>query len=174
MATVRIDTRTLIDESPFGRYQIWVFLLCFLAMTIDGYDVQIIGVAAAGIKETLRLEPATLGVIITAGQLGVMLGAVALAPFADRIGRKRLMIASCLIFGVFSFLTAFASTVPTLIALRVVAGLGLGSVGPAALAFGAEFAPKRLKASIPTWIWAAVPVGGMIAGFSAVWLLPVW
>jgi AAHS family 4-hydroxybenzoate transporter-like MFS transporter len=35
-----------------------------------------------------------------------------------------------------------------------------------------EYAPKHLKASIPTWIWAAVPVGGMIAGFSAVWLLP--
>ena len=143
-------------------------------MMIDGYDVQIIGVAAAGIKETLRLQPATLGVIITAGQVGVILGALVLAPFADRIGRKWLMIASCLIFGVFSFLTAFATTVPMLIVLRVLAGIGLGSIGPAALAFGAEYAPKRLKASIPTWIWAAVPVGGMIAGFSAVWLLPIW
>jgi AAHS family 4-hydroxybenzoate transporter-like MFS transporter len=84
------------------------------------------------------------------------------------------MIGSCLIFGVFSFLTAFASTVPVLVALRVLAGIGLGSIGPAALAFGSEYAPKRVKASIPTWIWAAVPVGGMIAGFSAVWLLPVW
>jgi len=61
-----------------------------------------------------------------------------------------------------------------LIALRVLAGIGLGSIGPAALAFGAEYAPKRLKASIPSWIWAAVPAGGMIAGLSAVWLLPVW
>ncbi len=173
MAT-RIDTRALIDESRFGGYQVKVFLLCFLAMCIDGYDVQIIGAAAAGIKETLHLEPATLGVIITAGQVGVILGAVFIAPLADRIGRKRVMIVSCLLFGVFSFLTAFAASVPALIALRVLAGLGLGSIGPAALAFGTEYAPKRLKASIPTWIWAAVPVGGMVAGFSAVWLLPVW
>jgi MFS transporter, AAHS family, 4-hydroxybenzoate transporter len=168
----RIDTRVLIDESRFGGYQIWIFLLCFLAMMIDGYDVQIIGVAAAGIRETLRLQPTTLGFVITAGQVGVILGAVVLAPFADRIGRKRLMITSCLIFGVFSFLTAFATTVPELIVLRVLAGLGLGSIGPAALAIGAEYSPKHLKASIPTWIWTSVPVGGMIAGFSAVWLLP--
>lgn len=174
MAVTRIDTRALIDESPFGSYQIWVFLLCFLATTVDGYDVQIIGVAASGIKETLRLEPATLGIVITAGQLGVMLGALVLGPIADRIGRKRLMITACLIFGVFSLLTAFASTVPELIALRVLAGLGMGGIVPAALAFGAEYAPKRLKATIPAWIWMSVPVGGAIAGISAVWLLPVW
>jgi MFS transporter, AAHS family, 4-hydroxybenzoate transporter len=172
MAATRIDTRTLIEGNRFGNYQISIFLLCFLAMMVDGYDLQIIGVAAAGIKETLKLAPATLGIVITAGQFGVMLGALVLAPFADRIGRKLLIVASCLIFGVFSLLTALATNVPELIVLRVLAGLGLGSIGPAALAFGAEYAPKRLKASIPTWIWAAVPVGGMIAGFSAVWLLP--
>ncbi|HXR86870.1 MAG TPA: MFS transporter, partial [Stellaceae bacterium] len=174
MAVQRIDTRALIEESPFGGYQMGVLLLCFLAMVIDGYDVQIIGVAAAGIRETLKLEPATLGYVITAGQVGVILGAVFLAPFADRIGRKTLMLVSLLIFGVFSFFTAYATTVPMLIALRVLAGIGLGSIGPAALAFGAEYAPKRFKASIPSWIWAAVPAGGMIAGLSAVWLLPIW
>ena len=174
MGSVRIDTRALIDENPFGKYQVAIFLLCFLAMIMDGYDIQVIGVAAAGIKETLHLQPATLGLVITSGQIGVMLGAIVLGPLADRIGRKWLMVASCLIFGIFSLLTAFAASVPVLIALRLLAGLGLGGVGPAALAFGAEYAPRRLKATIPTWIWAAVPVGGMIAGFSAVWLLPIW
>ncbi len=50
MAATRIDTRVLIEENRFGRYQISIFLLCFLAMAIDGYDVQVIGVAAAGIR----------------------------------------------------------------------------------------------------------------------------
>jgi MFS family permease len=113
MATQRIDARQLIDANRFGSYQIGVFLLCFLAMTIDGYDVQVV---------------------------------------------------SCLCFGVFSLATAFATTVPELVVLRVLAGIGLGSTGPAALAISSEYAPRRIKASIPTWIWAAVPVGGMIGG----------
>jgi MFS transporter, AAHS family, 4-hydroxybenzoate transporter len=170
----RIDTRALIDESPFGAYQVFVFVLCFLAATIDGYDVQVIGVAAAGIRETLHLQPTTLGLVITAGQVGVMLGAIVLGPLADRIGRKRLMIAAATIFGFFSLLTAVASTVPELVALRVLAGLGMGGIVPAAIAYGAEYAPRRLKATVAAWVWMAVPVGGMIAGFSAVWLLPVW
>jgi MFS transporter, AAHS family, 4-hydroxybenzoate transporter len=114
-----------------------------------------------------------LGLIITAGQVGVILGALLLAPLADRIGRKWLIVGSCFIFGIFSFVTAFATNAAQLIVLRVLAGLGLGSIGPAALALGVEYAPKRFKASIPTWLWGAVPVGGMIAGFSAVWLLPI-
>jgi AAHS family 4-hydroxybenzoate transporter-like MFS transporter len=173
MALTRIDTSKLVEQSPFGKYQVWIFLLCFVAMIVDGYDVQIIGVAAAGIKEALSLEPTVLGLIITAGQVGVILGAVLLAPLADRIGRKWLMVGSCVLFGIFSLITAFATDAVQLIVLRVLAGLGLGSIGPAALALGTEFAPKRLKASIPTWLWGAVPVGGMIAGFSAVLLLPI-
>jgi MFS transporter, AAHS family, 4-hydroxybenzoate transporter len=173
MARTRIDTRAFIDESPYGSYQILTFILCCLAMVIDGYDVQIIGVAAAGIRETLKLEPATLGVVITAGQVGVALGALFLAPASDWIGRKWLMVVCCGVFGVFSFSTAFASTVPALVTLRVLAGIGLGGIGPAALALGSEHAPKRFKASIPTWIWTALPVGGMGAGFSAVYLLPL-
>ena len=173
MPATRIDTAALVDQSSFGKYQTWIFLLCFVAMIVDGYDVQIIGVAAAGIKEALSLEPTVLGLIITAGQVGVILGAVLLAPLADRVGRKWLMVGSCVLFGLFSFATAFATDATQLIVLRVLAGLGLGSIGPAALALGTEYAPKRFKASIPTWLWGAVPVGGMIAGFSAVWLLPI-
>jgi MFS transporter, AAHS family, 4-hydroxybenzoate transporter len=173
MAT-RIDTRELIDNSPFGAYQIGIFLLCFLSTVIDGYDVQVIGVAAAGIRETLHLQPAVLGLVITAGQVGVMLGALLIAPVADRIGRKRLIVAAASVFGFFSLLTAFATTVPELVVLRVLAGLGMGGIVPAAIAYGAEYAPKRLKASVAAWVWMAVPVGGAIAGFSAIWLLPVW
>jgi AAHS family 4-hydroxybenzoate transporter-like MFS transporter len=173
MTVTRIDTSALVNQSSFGKYQVWIFLLCFVAMIVDGYDVQIIGVAAAGIKEALSLEPTVLGLIITAGQVGVILGAVLLAPVADRIGRKWLMVASCALFGIFSFVTAFATDATQLIVLRVLAGLGLGSIGPAALALGTEYAPTRFKARIPTWLWGAVPVGGMIAGFSAVWLLPL-
>lgn len=173
MARTRIDTRALIDESPYGSFQVWTFILCCLAMMIDGYDVQMIGVAAAGIRETLKLQPATLGVVITAGQAGVAVGALFLAPVSDWIGRKWLMVVCCVVFGVFSLWTAFADTVPSLVTLRVLAGIGLGGIGPAALALGSEHAPKRFKASIPTWYWTALPVGGMCAGFSAVYLLPL-
>jgi MFS transporter, AAHS family, 4-hydroxybenzoate transporter len=174
MATMRVNTKELIDGNRFGPYQIGVFLLCFLAAAIDGYDVQVIGVAISGIRDSLNLQPATMGVILTAGQIGVMLGAFCLGPVADRIGRKRMMTLTALIFGVFSLLTAFATTVGEIAAMRLLAGIGLGGIVPAALAYGSEYAPQRLRATITTLVWMALPVGGMIAGFSAVWLLPAF
>jgi MFS transporter, AAHS family, 4-hydroxybenzoate transporter len=170
----RIDTKKLIDDHPFGAYQVWIFLLCFLAATVDGYDVQVIGVALPGIRESLHIQPATIGVILTAGQIGVLLGAFCLGPVADRIGRKRMLIATALIFGVFSFLTAYATSVSELVALRVLAGFGMGGIVPAAMAYGAEYAPHRLRATITTLVWMALPVGGMIAGFSAIYLVPTY
>ena len=148
--------------------------MCFLAATVDGYDVQAIGVALPGIREALHLQPATLGIIITAGQIGVMAGAFLLGPVSDWIGRKRMLIASACIFGLFSLLTAIASSVTELIILRVLAGLGMGGIVPAVMAYGTEFAPQRLKATVVAFVWMALPVGGMLVGFSAVWLLPVF
>jgi len=170
----RIDTKKLIDENPFGAYQIWVFLLCFLAATVDGYDVQVIGVAVPGLRDSLHLEPATIGVFLTAGQIGVMLGAFCLGPVADRIGRKRMLIATALIFGFFSFLTAFVTNLTELVALRLLSGLGMGGIVPAAMSYGSEYAPRRLRATITTLVWMALPVGGMIAGFSSILLLPAF
>ncbi|HUB96058.1 MAG TPA: MFS transporter [Stellaceae bacterium] len=172
MISRRIDTKAMIDRRPFGSYQVWVFIMCFLAATVDGYDAIVIGAAIPGIRETLHLQPATLGIILTAGQIGVMAGAFFLGPVSDRIGRKGMVIISACIFGLFSFLTAFATSVTAFIVLRVLAGIGMGGIVPAVLACATEYAPQRLKATIVALVWMALPVGGMIAGFSAVWLLP--
>ncbi|HEX3970495.1 MAG TPA: MFS transporter [Stellaceae bacterium] len=172
MSGTRVDAKALLDERPVGAYRLWILLLCFLSCTVDGYDVQVIGVALPGIREGLNLQPAALGLILTGGQIGVMVGALFLGPVSDRIGRKTVLISSACIFGLFSLLTAWATTVTEIAALRLLAGLGLGGIVPAAMAYSAEYAPQRLKATVTTLMWMALPVGGSIVGFSAVWLVP--
>ena len=172
MSGTRVDAKVLLDERPVGAYRLWILLLCFLSCTVDGYDVQVIGVALPGIREGLNLQPAALGLILTGGQIGVMVGALFLGPVSDRIGRKTVLISSACIFGLFSLLTAWATTVTEIAALRLLAGLGLGGIVPAAMAYSAEYAPQRRKATVTTLMWMALPVGGSIVGFSAVWLLP--
>lgn len=172
MPATRVDAKALIDDRPLGGYRLWILFLCFLSCVVDGYDVQVIGVALPGIREGLHLQPAALGVILTGGQIGVMLGAFLLGPLSDRIGRKRVLLAAAFTFGIFSLATAWATTVNEIAALRLLAGLGLGGIVPAAMAYSAEYAPQRLKATVTTLMWMALPVGGSIVGFSAVWLVP--
>jgi AAHS family 4-hydroxybenzoate transporter-like MFS transporter len=172
MAAARVDTRQLIDQNPFSEYQIWIFAMCFAIATIDGFDSIMIGAAVPGMMKNLKLTPVDVSWIFFLQALGVIAGAIVLGPLADRIGRKHLLIASTLIFGFFSLMIAFSTSFTEVAIYRCLSGVGLGGAVPAALAFGCEYAPQRMRATITTGIWLALPLGGMLSGFVGIWLIP--
>lgn len=69
------------------------------------------------------MGPKALGIVFSAGLLGMALGTLFLAPFADRIGRKRMILVSALLMGVFIFLTAWATSITHLMVLRFLSGI---------------------------------------------------
>ena len=77
-------------------------LICFLIAVIEGIDIQAAGVAAAGIKEYFALDATQLGLFFSAGILGLLPGALVGGRYADRIGRKKVLIASVSIFAIFT------------------------------------------------------------------------
>lgn len=156
---------TLIDERPIGRMQIVTFVLCASVAFLDGLDSQSIGVAAPFIADALGLDKSQLGVMFSAGVLGGMLSAMLLGALADRIGRKRVLIGSVLMFGLGTLATAHAQSWSALLALRVLAGIGLGGAVPCFIALASEYAPRRSRATITSLLWSAFPLGGMAGGF---------
>jgi AAHS family 4-hydroxybenzoate transporter-like MFS transporter len=172
MPAARIDTKQLIDEHPFGPYQVCIFLMCFAIATLDGFDSIMIGAAVPGMLATLKLQPVAIGWIFTLQALGVIAGAIVLGSLADRVGRKHMLIAATLIFGFFSLLIAYSTTFTEIAIYRALSGVGLGGAVPSALAFGCEYAPQRMRATVTTGIWLALPLGGMLSGFTGIWLIP--
>jgi MFS transporter, AAHS family, 4-hydroxybenzoate transporter len=160
-----INISRAIDEAGFGAFQIRAIALCGLVGVLDGMDSQSIAIAAPIIAKTLDLPRASLGPIFSAALLGATLGALSFGTLGDRFGRKRMLIASVLLFGVFTIMTAYATTYPTLLAMRFLAGLGLGGAAPCFISLATEYAPKRRRAMIATLVWAAFPLGGMLGGF---------
>ena len=86
--------------------------------------------------------------MLSAGLFGLMLGAMASGPIADRWGRKWAIIVSALVFGAFSLLTAHATTLNSWSLLRFLTGLGLGGAMPNVVSLASEYAPKRLQATL--------------------------
>jgi len=164
----------MLDTSEFAPYQAWVAALCFLAVVLDGFDLTIIGVALPKIKDSLNASSGALGMAVGAGLIGPLVGAIFLGMSADRWGRKRMLYISALIFGVFTWLTAYITSVEQLALCRFLAGIGLGGAVPNALAFGCEYAPSRLRASLSTAMWAGMPGGSVIGSLAAAYLLPVY
>lgn len=155
-----------------GAAQIGVVVLCGLIALLDGFDLQAIGLAAPAIAGALKVAPQMLGAVFSAALAGLAIGAFALGPAADRFGRKRVLIGSTLCFGIFTLCTATATSLNELLAYRFLTGLGLGGAMPSFIALTAEYAPRRLRATVVAILWAGFPLGGVVGGLLGSWLIP--
>jgi len=161
-ASSSIDVTELIDRHPIGRLQMRVILLCGLVALLDGFDVLAIGLAAPAMGAALHIAPGRFGLIFSAALLGLMLGAFALGPLADRFGRKSLLIGSTLLFGVFTLCTARSSSLQQVLLFRFLAGLGLGGAMPGFISLAAEFTPRARRGTVVGLLFTGFPLGGVI------------
>ncbi len=141
-----------------------VFALCFLAALTEGYDLQSAGLTAPKFAPLFHLDPAHLSWVFSANTFGLFLGAIIGGRLADSVGRRGVLIASMITFGVFSIATALVHDSNALIAMRFLTGLGLGGALPNIIALTAESGRPQDAAMRVTMLSAAMPFGGTIAG----------
>lgn len=140
---------------------------CFLAALAEGFDVQSMGVAAPLMAPALGLTRAQLGPVFSASIVGLLIGAVLFGRLADRVGRKRALVLSLAIYGLFSAMTAGAGSLDSLLTIRVLAGLGLGGAMPNLIALAAEAAPEGRRARVVTLVTSGFPFGSALAAVTA-------
>jgi MFS transporter, AAHS family, 4-hydroxybenzoate transporter len=146
--------------------------LLVLALVVEGYDLQAANFAAPDLVRSFGVTRSALGPLLSASLAGLFLGAVVFAPFGDRIGRKRVILAAGFFYGVFSLACAWSPTLPWLFAARFAVGIGLGAVLPNALALAGELAPARLQTSAVGFAGIGITIGGVLAGVVSAQLLP--
>ncbi|MCF5722814.1 MFS transporter [Pseudomonas syringae] len=164
----------VIDDRPMSRMQLEVIALCVLVAILDGFDTQIIGFLVSPIASSLGIAPSAFGPVFAAGLFGLMLGALGLAPLADKIGRKKVLLASILTFATCALLTAFVQDFEQLLVVRLLTGFGLGGAIPNLVALASEYSPRRYSRISVTLLFCGMPLGAMIAGTTTDQLLAVW
>jgi AAHS family 4-hydroxybenzoate transporter-like MFS transporter len=167
-----LDIRQFIDDRPVGRYQLLVATMCGLIVFVDGFDAQAMGFVAPALIAELKVSRGVLGSVISSGLIGMMIGALVSGPLADRIGRKPVLIACALIFGVGSLLTATAQSVESLMGWRAVTGLGMGGAMPNAIALTSEYMPRRRRAGAVTTMICGFSLGAAVGGLVAASIIP--
>ena len=89
----------LLDESPLKPIQRWLWVLSTGGTLLDGFVIFALGVAMPLIIAEFHITPEVVGLIGAALVLGAVFGAGFGGPAADRLGRKRLMLADMIIIG---------------------------------------------------------------------------
>ena len=143
-----IDIAEFIDRRRVSSYQWSVIGICLSIGLLDGLDIQAIGVAAPAISKDWGLRPKDLTLTFSAAPAGMIVGALALGPLADRFGRKHLIVAATFLFGLLTLATA---------GVRTLAGGWMLSLGwPITVIFGSVAVPGLISA-VGVWIVGRLP-----------------
>ena len=171
MATDRqVDVGRLVDEQPVRTFHIKLILLLFCVLISDGFDLQAIGFTAPGLVKLWHIDRSALGPIFTASLVGMLIGAPLFGWVGDRYGRRFAILSGVFIYGIFTLVSAASETQSQLLVLRFITGLGLGGVPANAVALIAEYAPRRVRATMIVLAQLGLTVGSMMPALIS-WLL---
>ncbi|SIT47349.1 Major facilitator superfamily (MFS)4-hydroxybenzoate transporter [Paraburkholderia piptadeniae] len=168
------DVAAVIDSRSMSAFQWGIVATCTLAMAVDGFDAQAIGYVAPALIKDLGFSRAMLGPIFTAGVLGMGIGNLLLGLVSDKMGRKPVLVASLIAFGLLSLMKSKTSSPEMLIFLQFAAGAGIGGAYPNAIALTSEYVPANRRSSLVTLCAMGYLAGTTLGGFLAAALLPTF
>jgi benzoate transport len=144
--------------------------LCTLLNALDGFDVLAMAFTSARVSKDFGLNGSELGVLLSAGLVGMALGSLLIGPIADKFGRRPMLLVSVGLSAVGMLLSATATGAVPLGLWRVVTGLGVGGILACTNVLVSEFASQRSRGLAISIVTAGYGVGATVGGAAAVWL----
>lgn len=161
-----------LDTSEFGGFHKILLLICFFIITFSGYELSVFGSIVPVVINEWDISPTQIGFIGSSAMFGMMFGAVSLSLLADKFGVKKLLIISIFIFNFFIVLATFTDSGLMFGICRFMAGVGSGGATPIVISLLTEYSPKGSKAKMVAIAICGNQVGGMLAPFIAMNVMP--
>ncbi|EJN21704.1 sugar phosphate permease [Pseudomonas sp. GM78] len=172
MSHETVDIKAWIDNRPVAGYQWLIMSLCFFVVLFDGFDVAVMGFIAPSLIQEWGLSKAAFGPVMGAGMVGLAIGALTAGPYADRLGRKKVLLIAVTGFSVLSLACAFARNPYELAVLRLLTGVALGAAMPNTTTLLSEYLPQRNRSLFITIMFTGFNMGSGMGGLLAAWLIP--
>ena len=169
-----IDVQQFLDDHRFSAFQWAILVLCFFVVAVDGLDTAAMGFIAPSLVSEWGVTKAALAPVMSAALFGLAIGALTAGPLADRYGRKKVIVASALIFGLTSLSSAASWSLWSLTGFRFLTGLGLGAAMPNTVTLMSEYAPRGRRALLSTLMFCGFTLGSASSGFVASHSIPAY
>jgi putative MFS transporter len=145
-----------------------------IATFFDAYTVLAIAFAMPQLVSEWKLTPTEVGMIISAGYVGQLFGAVLFGSLAERIGRLRTLFITIVLFVSMDIACLFAWSGVSMMAFRFLQGIGTGGEVPVASAYINEFVGAEKRGRFFLLYEVIFPIGLMFAGMAGYFLVPIY
>ncbi|MCT4477186.1 MULTISPECIES: MFS transporter [Peribacillus] len=127
----------------------FILFLLFVGYLVDYLDRMVMSVAVVSIKEEFNLDAAAVGAILSSFFLSYAIMQIPGGWLTDKLGSRRVLIWSIIVWSVFTVFTGFAWSLISLLVIRFLFGLGQGGYPSASQKGIADYFPRgeRPKAS---------------------------
>lgn len=132
------------DQKKFG-YIYKITIVAAVGGLLFGYDTAVVAGAIGFIQQKYDLSPAMMGWIASCALIGCIAGAMFSGYLSDKMGRKKTLILSAILFLVSSIGTAIPQTLSFFVVFRIIGGLGIGIASMISPMYITECAPAEIR-----------------------------
>ncbi len=150
-------------ESKENKFIIIATIITAIGSFLFGYDTGVISGAILFIKVQFSLNAGQEGFVVSSVLIGALIGAITGGTLTDRLGRKKVIIYSGVLFIVGAIIAALAVNIPMFVSGRIIAGLGVGTASFASPLYIAEVAPPKARGKLVSVSQLLITIGIVIA-----------
>jgi MFS family permease len=146
-----------------------VYIMAIIAATgglLFGFDTGVISGAIPFFQKDFEIDNSAIELITSSGLIGCILGALFCGKITDRLGRKKVILASAVIFAVGALWSGLAGNIYSLLSARLFLGIAIGVSSFAVPLYIAEIAPAKSRGSLVSLFQLMITIGILASYFS--------
>ncbi|MCH2057092.1 MAG: sugar porter family MFS transporter [Thalassotalea sp.] len=151
-------------------YIIFISSVAAIGGFLFGFDSGVINGTVSALSNAFNADDVATGFNVASVLLGCAVGALFAGPMADKVGRRKMMMATAIVFAVSAFGSGIADSSTAFIFYRLLGGLGIGAASVLAPAYISEVAPAHIRGRLATLQQLAI-VLGLFAAFLSNYLI---
>ena len=163
-----------IERLPLSRWHVRIGLIIGSAWFFDAFDALAIAYVLPVLIPMWKLVPGQIGVLISVGYLGQIVGSLFFGWLGQRIGRVPCMVYTITIFSLMSLACIFAWDFQSLLTLRFLQGLGLGGEVPIVATYVNEFVNAERRGRVSLGCQLLFVIGLVLVALVGVWVVPTF
>ncbi|XP_061578358.1 synaptic vesicle glycoprotein 2B [Cololabis saira] len=170
--TRKLTYEDAVEEAGFGLFHWLLLLVCGWANASDAVEILCVSFLLPTARCDLLLSSSDMGLLTASIFLGMMVGGYMWGYLADQRGRRRVLVVSLSINGLFGSLASAAPWFWLFLLLRFISGIGVGGSIPVIFSYFSEFMPRVRRGAMISALATFWMAGNILAAGLAWMVIP--